>query len=100
METIVFVPYEIYELIKSVTALKVVALVLNLAVAVYLLLAKRLFGLRGGGKAERAQHDVDIGWPAIERATPGTTPERLSSSAIPERAEGRVDPGGQGADGG
>ena len=55
-----------------------VALVLNLAVAVYLLLAKRLFGLRGGGKAERAEHDADIGWPAIERATPGTTPERLS----------------------
>jgi uncharacterized membrane protein (DUF2068 family) len=57
--TIVFVPYEIYELTKSVSALKVVALVLNLAVAVYLLLAKRLFGLRGGGKAEQAAHDAD-----------------------------------------
>jgi hypothetical protein len=44
--------------------------VLNLAVAVYLLLAKRLFGLRGGGRAERAIHDADVGWPAIERATP------------------------------
>ena len=68
--TIVFVPYEVYELAKSVTALKVLTLVINLAVAAYLLLAKRLFGLRGGGRAERARHDADVGWPAIERATP------------------------------
>ena len=73
--TIVFVPYEVYELAKSVTALKLVALILNLAVAVYLLLAKRLFGLHGGGKAERALYDQDVGWPAIERATPKTGPE-------------------------
>jgi hypothetical protein len=76
--TIVFVPYEIYELAKSVTALKLVALVLNLAVAVYLLLAKRLFGLRGGGKTERAQYEADVGWTAIERATPKASSEPLS----------------------
>ena len=68
--TIIFVPYEVYELTKSVTALKVVALVLNLAVVAYLLTAKRLFGVRGGGKAERAYHDAETGWPPIERATP------------------------------
>jgi uncharacterized membrane protein (DUF2068 family) len=68
--TIVFVPYEVYELTKSVSALKVIALIINLAVAVYLLLAKRLFGLRGGGRAERAEYDADVGWPAIERSTP------------------------------
>ena len=75
--TIVFVPYEIDELIKSVTALKVLALIINLAIAVYLLYAKRLFGLRGGGRAERAEHDADTGWNAIERATPKSTPEPL-----------------------
>ena len=58
------------ELTKGVSALKVVALVLNLAVAAYLLFAKRLFGLRGGGKAERAEHDADTGWAPVERATP------------------------------
>jgi uncharacterized membrane protein (DUF2068 family) len=68
--TIVFVPYEVYELTKSVTALKLVALALNLLVAGYLLFAKRLFGLHGGGKAERAEHAADTGWPPIERATP------------------------------
>jgi uncharacterized membrane protein (DUF2068 family) len=73
--TIVFVPYEVYELAKSVSALKVLTLVLNLAVAVYLILGKRLFGLRGGGKTEQALYDADVGWPAIERATPKTGPE-------------------------
>jgi uncharacterized membrane protein (DUF2068 family) len=68
--TVVFVPYEIYELTKSVSALKVLALVINLAIVAYLLLAKRLFGLRGGGKAERAEHEEDTGWAPIERATP------------------------------
>jgi uncharacterized membrane protein (DUF2068 family) len=68
--TVIFVPYEIYELTKSVSALKVIALVINLAIVAYLLIAKRLFGLRGGGKAERAEHDKDTGWAPIERATP------------------------------
>jgi uncharacterized membrane protein (DUF2068 family) len=69
--TIVFVPLEVYELLtKGVTWLKVVALVINVAIAVYLLLAKRLFGLRGGGRAEHAEREADAGWPAIERATP------------------------------
>jgi hypothetical protein len=64
--TAVFVPYEIYELAKSVSALKVLAL----AIVAYLLIAKRLFGLRGGGKAERAEHEEDTSWAPIERATP------------------------------
>ena len=68
--TVVFVPYEVYELTKTVTSLKVLALVINVAIVVYLLFAKRLFGLRGGGKAERAEYAADVGWPAIERATP------------------------------
>jgi len=80
--TIVFLPYEVHELIKSVTALKLVALIINLAVAAYLLYAKRLFGLRGGGRVERAERAADTGWPPIERATPRSTPEpRLSAAA-------------------
>ncbi len=78
VETVVFVPYEIYELTKSVTALKVLTLVINLAIVAYLLFSKRLFGLRGGGRAERAEYDADVGWPAIERATPSRSrPARL-----------------------
>jgi len=38
-----------------VTALRVGALLLNVAAVVYLLLAKRLFGIRGGGRAYEEQ---------------------------------------------
>jgi len=82
--TIVFIPYEISELIKGITALKLVAFVINVAVAVYLLYAKRLFGLRGGGKAERAEREADTGWAAIERSTPHGTPERSAPRSAPE----------------
>jgi uncharacterized membrane protein (DUF2068 family) len=84
--TIVFVPYEISELIKGVTALKLVALIINLAVAAYLLYAKRLFGLRGGGKAERAEREADTGWTAIERSTPRSTPTPNSVATPSDRA--------------
>jgi uncharacterized membrane protein (DUF2068 family) len=68
--TVVFVPYEVYELTESISVLKLLTLVINVAIAAYLLLSKRLFGLRGGGRAERAEHDADTGWAPIERATP------------------------------
>src|SRR5207237_9967186 len=84
--TIVFIPYEIDELTKSVTVLKVLAFVINVAIAVYLLYAKRLFGLRGGGKAEKAEREVDTGWTAIERATPKSTPQPLLPDAVTEPA--------------
>jgi uncharacterized membrane protein (DUF2068 family) len=89
--TIVFVPYEVYELVKSVSTLKALTLVVNLAVAVYLLLAKRLFGLRGGGRAERAIHDADVGWPAIERATPKAIPRAQNLPVPPQLVEEPVD---------
>jgi uncharacterized membrane protein (DUF2068 family) len=77
--TIVFIPYEIYELTRGVTTFKLVLFIINVAIALYLLLAKRLFGLRGGHKALEAQRATTSGWSAIERATiepPGvvTTP--------------------------
>ncbi|MCE3554075.1 DUF2127 domain-containing protein [Pseudonocardia sp. RS11V-5] len=68
--TVVFVPYEIWELTRSVSPLKMLTLVINLAIVVYLVVAKRLFGIRGGGAAERAERAEDSGWAALERATP------------------------------
>jgi len=53
--TSLFLPLEIYELTEKVTVLRVGALLLNVAAVVYLLLAKRLFGLRGGGRAYEEQ---------------------------------------------
>jgi uncharacterized membrane protein (DUF2068 family) len=63
-------PLEVYELINRLTVLKVVAFVVNVAVVVYLLHAKRLFGLRGGIAAEEAESARDQGWQALERSSP------------------------------
>lgn len=49
--TSVFLPLEVYELTKHVTPLKVGALVVNLALVAYLVVSKRLFGVRGGAAA-------------------------------------------------
>lgn len=53
--TSLFLPLEVYELTDKVTVLRVVAFVVNVAAVVYLLLSKRLFGLRGGGAAYEAE---------------------------------------------
>jgi hypothetical protein len=66
----VLLPLEVYELTKRVSPFKIVALVVNLAIVVYLLWAKRLFGLRGGAAAEEAERERDVGWEALERAAP------------------------------
>jgi uncharacterized membrane protein (DUF2068 family) len=69
--TIAFIPYEIYELSRAVSPFKVAAFVVNIVIAVYLLLGKRLFGLRGGGAAEERERQQDVGWKALERTAPG-----------------------------
>jgi uncharacterized membrane protein (DUF2068 family) len=72
--TCVFLPYEVYELALTVTAFKVLALAINLAIAIYLLLAKRLFGARGGAAADEEERRRDLGWDALERTAPGQAP--------------------------
>ena len=71
--TTILVPYEVYELTRGVSVFKVVTLIINLAVVLYLLLAKRLFGLRGGHRAEQARRELSSGWGAIERSTPAVS---------------------------
>lgn len=71
LATTLFVPYEIYELTAKVTTIRVGAFAINLAILLYLLLAKRLFGLRGGAGADRAAREADSGWAAFEQLTPG-----------------------------
>jgi uncharacterized membrane protein (DUF2068 family) len=72
--TVIFIPYEIDELAKGVSALKLITFLLNLAIAVYLVWAKRLFGLHGGRRAEDAEREQDSGWGAIERSSPVPAP--------------------------
>jgi uncharacterized membrane protein (DUF2068 family) len=68
--TTLLIPLEIYEIVHRGTVLKVIGFLINLAVAVYLIVAKRLFGVRGGGKADEELRARDTSWEAIERATP------------------------------
>jgi uncharacterized membrane protein (DUF2068 family) len=48
-------PYEVYDLTAKVTALRAVAFAINLALVIYLLVTRRLFGIRGGKKAYEAR---------------------------------------------
>jgi uncharacterized membrane protein (DUF2068 family) len=76
--TVALVPFELYELAEGVSALKVAALVLNLAILVWLVYAKRLFGVRGGTKA--LEEHVD--WAAV-LASPCTEGARLRLADSP-----------------
>jgi uncharacterized membrane protein (DUF2068 family) len=70
LSTVILLPLEVYEIVNKGTPLKVIGFLINVAVVVYLLLRKRLFGLRGGAAADEAERERDMGWEAVERATP------------------------------
>jgi uncharacterized membrane protein (DUF2068 family) len=65
-------PLEVYELAHRLTPFKLLAFAINLAVVAYLLVAKRLFGLRGGAAADERERANDVGWAALERTAPET----------------------------
>jgi uncharacterized membrane protein (DUF2068 family) len=54
-----FLPFEIHELTVRVTVLRIAALVVNVAILVYLVWRKRLFGIRGGVKALERGRELD-----------------------------------------
>ena len=68
--TLLLLPFEIYELTARVSPLKVIGFVINVAVVVYLIYAKRLFGVRGGGAVDERERARDRGWEAIARTAP------------------------------
>lgn len=75
--TSAFIPLEVYEIVDKPTWLKIVVLVINVAAVVYLLLSKRLFGIRGGYRAyEQSLHEVSL-----------LEVERSSSAAHPPAAQ-------------
>jgi uncharacterized membrane protein (DUF2068 family) len=57
--TSVFLPLEIYELTEKITALRLFTLLVNIVAVVWLLWSKRLFGLNGGSKAYREEHETE-----------------------------------------
>ena len=57
--TSVFLPWEIYEVTEKFTALKLALMLVNVTAVLWLVWSKRLFGVRGGGEAYRAEHSAE-----------------------------------------
>jgi uncharacterized membrane protein (DUF2068 family) len=61
VSTALFLPLEVYELTEKITALRVGAFAINVVAVIYLLVSKRLFGVRGGGRAyEESRHAASL----------------------------------------
>lgn len=69
ISTTLLLPLEVYELATRASALKVIGFLINVAVVVYLLVRKRLFGLRGGGAVDEAERRTATSWETVEEAT-------------------------------
>jgi uncharacterized membrane protein (DUF2068 family) len=75
-------PIEIYELIERVTVVRIGALIINLGLVAYIVITKRLFGVRGGKKAHEAErHAASLieveqaaTQPDLHRSRKGTEP--------------------------
>lgn len=68
--TVGFLPLEIRELAEKVSPLRVGALTVNLAILVYLVWSKRLFGLRGGAAAARRASEEAVDWGRLLEQAP------------------------------
>ncbi len=76
-------PFEIYELWHKVTWLRAGAFVVNIALVAYLVYAKRLFGVRGGGKAyeQRLRSESIM---ATELDALAARPRQAPGAGVPE----------------
>ena len=79
--TSLFLPVEIYELTEHATKFKIATFALNVVAVAYLLWSKRLFGIRGGGRAYEAELTSEslLQEPAAQaaQAVPATPPRTL-----------------------
>jgi uncharacterized membrane protein (DUF2068 family) len=68
--TSAFIPIEIRELIVGITPFKVTIFIINVAAVVWLIWAKRLFGVRGGRAAAETEVE-EASFLAVEKAASG-----------------------------
>ncbi|TKA09724.1 DUF2127 domain-containing protein [Actinacidiphila oryziradicis] len=84
--TAAFLPLEIYELTDKVSWFKIATLALNVLAVLYILLAKRLFGLRGGAAAFEAERRsaslLEVEEAAGEKPAPVTAGAAADSSRV------------------
>jgi uncharacterized membrane protein (DUF2068 family) len=69
ISTTLLLPLEVYEIATRASVLKVIGFLINVAVVVYLLVRKRLFGLRGGGEVDEAERRKATSWETVEQTT-------------------------------
>jgi uncharacterized membrane protein (DUF2068 family) len=81
--TSLFIPIEVYELVEKVTVFRVAALIVNIAAVIYILLSKRLFGLRGGHAAYLAERHETSLLEVEEAALESKVPPRLRNPRQP-----------------
>ncbi|MCH9814884.1 MAG: DUF2127 domain-containing protein [Actinomycetia bacterium] len=74
IESMFFLPYLGYNVIQEPTPLHVGGLALQLAIIAYLVLAKRLFGVRGGYKRLQEIFGVEVNWRQIYSHPPTRQP--------------------------
>jgi uncharacterized membrane protein (DUF2068 family) len=98
--TSVFIPIELYELAHHATIFKAGTLAANVLIVAYLVYAKRLFGVRGGGRAEQALRIRECSIDAIEQAASAYQPNAAGAigrdrdaGALDAAAAGGHDPG-------
>jgi uncharacterized membrane protein (DUF2068 family) len=95
--TSIGIPYEIYDLTAKVTWLRLVAFVINVALVVYLVVSKRLFGIRGGKKAYEARlRSASILQAEIDAVAAGADADGAGAPGgpgQPSQAEARSGPG-------
>ncbi|HEY7142794.1 MAG TPA: DUF2127 domain-containing protein [Streptosporangiaceae bacterium] len=100
-------PYEIYDLTAKVTVTKLIFFAINLALVLYLVITKRLFGVRGGKRAYEAKLESESIMEAAITAARATRPAGPAGRAPAVQAPpadqappaGQAPPGGrEGAD--
>ncbi len=98
-------PYEIYELVSRFTVFKLALFAVNLLLVLYLVITRRLFGVRGGKEAYEARlrsesiMDAAIREAADDAGTPqdapppaGTAPPPPAEALTPKNAPGTAPP--------
>jgi len=81
-------PLEIYDLSRKVTATALALLAINLALVLYLVITKRLFGVRGGKKAYDARLRSESVLEAARRQAQDTTAQARPGGPAPAPSSG------------
>jgi uncharacterized membrane protein (DUF2068 family) len=87
-----FLPIEIYELTEHATKFKIATFALNVLAVVYLVWTKRLFGIRGGGKAYEAELTSESLLHEMEPPVPSRAREDGGRDKGPERGDNGPEP--------